>query len=42
VEVGGRKVLIGSTAERITILADVSDGFLAGDEVEEESGREVV
>jgi flagellar biosynthetic protein FliO len=42
VEVGGRKVLIGSTAERITMLADVSNGFLEGDEVEEESGREIV
>jgi flagellar biosynthetic protein FliO len=42
VEVGGRKVLIGSTAERITMLADVSDGFLEGDEVGEKGGQETV
>jgi len=42
VEVEGRKVLIGSTAERITMLADVSDGFFGGDEVKEEGGREIV
>ena len=42
VEVGGRKVLIGSTAERITMLADVSDGFFGADEIDEESGRELI
>ncbi len=31
VEVGGRKVLIGSTAEKITMLADISEGYPGSD-----------
>jgi len=42
VEVGGRELLIGSTAERITMLADLSGTLLEGDEAAADSGRDIV